>query len=746
MSENNHKKRVLIVDDELQILSSLEDLLEDDFDEIYTTTDAEEALRILATTEISVILSDQRMPGMQGDEFLSRARNQSEATRVLITGYADHNALVRAVNSGQIYGYVAKPWDPMGLKVTVQNAAKQYNLIQKLSHEQMLLQTLMDNIPDSIYFKDAACRFTRINSAEARVLSIDHTQDAIGKTYQDYFPEEMVLDTLEMEQRIIQTGESAVDKVVKLTKSNGTNRWFSMSKVAIKNKRQEIVGLVGINRDITERVDTERQLLSLIDNHPDGVGLLNEKHQLILANPKCYDYLGLLSSAKEGEPLQHLGDMHIADLLRPRSGGLPYEIVYSDGEKDRTFEIGIYPIKDMAAPRWILAVRDDTIARETQARVQSQYHLASVGRLAAGIAHDFNNMLTVMMGTAQILEIYDDVPDRIKENLRTIYEQGQRASQLVRQILDFSRNTYVEKQTLDIVPFMKEAVKLMQQTLPEIKIELKLEVDKGVLSTNLTHLQQIVTNLAVNARDAMPNGGTLQFGVSHLQLKEGDAALFSMLTPGAWLVWTVSDTGVGIPPKVLKHIYEPFFTTKAPNTGTGLGLSQVYGIVKQHDGFVNVTSTVGEGTTFTIYFPLVKDNIKDAEITDTQLPYGHGETIFLIEDRIEVLNMTQSMLKNLNYHVISTDAEEEVLSLFETHQDEIALVLTDWIIAEWRGLDLAKAFKEKKPQVGIVVMSGYAIEKGETSPQFQEIDGWLEKPLSLSRVAHLIDDVLAKKR
>jgi two-component system cell cycle sensor histidine kinase PleC len=252
MTEQNVKCGVLVVDDEPKMLTSIQDLLEEEFT-VSTANNAETALRVLEQREIAVIVSDQRMPGIGGDEFLARARKVSKATRVLITGYSDMEALVRAVNNGQIYAYVAKPWSPAEFKMTVAAAVQHYQLMQEVAQERELLHALMDNIPDGIYFKDTASRFTRINRTQAQVLGVHDPREAIGKTEADFLSEEYARESQQDEQAIISSGLRVIDKIEELRKADGEVCWVSTTKVPFTATGARITGIIGISRDVSER-------------------------------------------------------------------------------------------------------------------------------------------------------------------------------------------------------------------------------------------------------------------------------------------------------------------------------------------------------------------------------------------------------------------------------------------------------------------------------------------------------------
>ncbi|MBI2952250.1 response regulator, partial [bacterium] len=467
--------------------------------------------------------------------------------------------------------------------------------------------------------------------------------------------------------------------------------------------------------------------------------------RLVLANPPAQDYLRALGGTEVGEALTRLGGQDIEVFLEPREDGPPHEIEV-DGKAERVFEVEGRPVTEDAEGGWVLVIREVTQERKTQERIQRHYHLATVGQLAAGIAHDFNNLLTGVIGFAQLVEMRPDVPEAAREDLSRIVSQGHQAAQMIRQILDFSRQRDVERRSVNVIPFLKETMKLLERTLPEnIRVETRFEGKECIVQANLTQLQQVITNLAVNARDAMPEGGGLRVRLSHLRLGPGQQPLLPEMEAGDWVVWAVSDTGAGMPPEVIKHIYEPFFTTKPPGQGTGLGLAQVYGIVKQHGGHIDVKSRVGEGTAFTIYLPRIVEAEAPVRQLDVDIPKGQGETILVVEDQAEVLRLVGAILERLNYRALTASNGQEALAVYDAHGDEIALVLTDMIMPKMSGIELVRALKRKSPAVPVIIMTGYRIGQEGESLLAPEVTGWLEKPLSLDRVAQVVSEALKGK-
>jgi len=369
---------------------------------------------------------------------------------------------------------------------------------------------------------------------------------------------------------------------------------------------------------------------------------------------------------------------------------------------------------------------------------QSQ-KMEAIGTLAAGIAHDFNNILTAMMGYAELLETHPGMPEFARLDLRRIMEGGQRAAHLIRQILDFSRKSIIQRQSLDMIAFLKETVRFLQRTIPE-NVDIVLEIEAGAypVHAGLAQLQQMLTNLAVNARDAMPEGGELRFRLSRLVLKPDDRPLLAEMRPGEWVELSVSDTGTGISPEDLPQVFDPFYTTKKVGQGTGLGLAQVYGIVTQHEGFIDVDSEVGKGTTFIVYLPVrTSEEEEREEEPEEKLSDGHGETILVVEDDPFVMDLIEKMLNRLGYRVLTTGRGEDALTVYAEHREEIGLVLTDLVMPGMGGVELFHALRERDPEVKVVVITGYPLEDEGEELLARGIVAWMQKPVSLNKLREL---------
>jgi len=481
----------------------------------------------------------------------------------------------------------------------------------------------------------------------------------------------------------------------------------------------------------------------IIDTVPEGVLLLDPEHRILLANPIAQVFLQALSGSDVGERLTTLGDNQLDELLvSPRSG-----IWHEVSSAGRIFETAARPIESgPSRGGWVVVVREVTRQREAERRIQQQERLATVGQLAAGIAHDFNNIMSTIVLYAQMSTQSPWIPARDREHISTIYQQAMQATELIRQILDFSRRSVLERQPISLRPLLKEQVRLFERTLGEdIIIELVGMRERCLVFADPTRMQQVLLNLALNGRDAMPGGGVLQIGLDQIEIKEGDKSLLPEMPAGRWVRLTVTDSGNGIEPEHLPHIFEPFYTTKSPGEGTGLGLAQVYGIVSQHDGFIDVQSTPGSGSTFTIYLPALQENLTGIPDLDTgPLLKGHEETILVVEDSVFTRQALVDSLELLNYHVLTASNGRMALDVLTRQTKTINLVISDVIMPEMSGLALVREMVDNRIDVPVVLLTGHTLGKDLENLRAEGRVELLPKPPSLEQIGEVVARMVRK--
>lgn len=499
-----------------------------------------------------------------------------------------------------------------------------------------------------------------------------------------------------------------------------------------------------VNRLVDMLAAEQYRLESLIEILPVGVLLLDENYRTLVSNPLGREILSVLTTDETDDILSHLGSMPLSDLFARQDDPLPAEIIV-DKPQRRIFEVQARPIGSELT-QWVLTLREVTQEQDAQKRVQMQDRLATVGQLAAGIAHDFNNIMAAIVVYADLLMMEPDLSSVSRERLTIIQQQVQSASSLIRQILDFSRQSVMERSTLDLLPFLKKMRKLLKRTLPET-VTLRLHHEPGEYSvlSDPTRLQQVIMNLAVNARDAMPDGGVLSFGMDHLRLERDDIPPVPEMPTGDWIRVTVTDTGEGIPAENLSRIYEPFFTTKPVGQGAGLGLAQVYGIVRQHGGFIDVQSQVGKGTRFDVYLPSLTLEEDDASVQKDHAKLdGAGRTILLAEDDTTTRAALQDLLNEYHFRVLVVSNGIDALKLLEMESDSVVLVISDIVMPQMGGIELHKMMQIRWPEIMMLLITGHPLDKKDQNLLERGTADWLQKPFSVAEFNQSIQAMLDK--
>ncbi|NLE45598.1 MAG: PAS domain S-box protein [Chloroflexi bacterium] len=492
--------------------------------------------------------------------------------------------------------------------------------------------------------------------------------------------------------------------------------------------------------DLRQALEVEqRRLAALVASLPEGVLLLDDERRIQLCNPVAEAYLARLTEAGLGDVLQSLGGVSLDDLLH-RKVEDPWQELVIAGPPQTIFEIACeLVVGETGRPGWVLLIRDTTEEHEARERIQRQDQLAAVGQLAGGIAHDFNNLLTTMMLYAEMSLNDSTASPSMVRAFDTILAESKRGAHLVQQILDFSRRSPIERAPVDLRPFLTEAIDVLERTIPE-NIRFRLDVDaygdeKFVASVDPTRIQQLLLNLVVNARDAMPHGGELRIRLSKLHVRPGMEPAVADMSPGSWICLSVIDRGIGIPSDVLPHIFEPFFTTKPPGKGAGLGLAQVYGIVSQHDGLIDVDTALGQGTAFHIYFPEFREIQATTETQQRQAPpRGNGEVVLVAEDQDRLRELARDILDSLGYRVLTASNGQQALEVYRS-ADHVDLLVTDVVMPEMGGGELLRVLRESVPDLKAIAMTGYGIEQEIGHLRDAHVSEVLRKPFDVQVLA-----------
>ena len=514
----------------------------------------------------------------------------------------------------------------------------------------------------------------------------------------------------------------------------------AMRKEVVERRRAEGEILRLLQR-AQEQADQVQQIISTV---PEGMVLLDGEARILLANPLSRKYLSLLANADVGDRLTHLGGRPVQDLLVPPPRGLPHEVRANTPDRRWVFELLAQPMKANPGPRgWVLVLRDVTDEQEFQQAVERQERLAAVGQMAAGVAHDFNNIMTAIVLYSQLMSNGPSLTAKERKQLATIRQQGLRATDLIQQILDFSRQSVMERQSFNLLPLVKELEKLMVRTFPaSVRLEVCYDDEGYTVNADPTRMQQVIMNLALNARDAMSNEGHLLIRLRRLELVPDVYPPCPGMTPGDWAHIAVSDTGTGISPEVLPHIFEPFFTTKPLGQGTGLGLAQVYGIVREHGGHIDVQTKVGQGSTFSIYLPVAPVSATETYLSEIYSPIqGRGETILVVEDDAPTRDAVRDSLEMLNYRVLEAANGLEALAVYGSAA-KVDLVLTDMVMPEMGGKELIEELTRDIPPAKMVAMTGYVLAEDIQALGKELSIEVLRKPLNVNSLSRVISQTL----
>ena len=504
---------------------------------------------------------------------------------------------------------------------------------------------------------------------------------------------------------------------------------------------------------------------SIIAQSPHSMWISDESSTLIRLNQACRDLLSLSDEDVVGKYnmlrdniVAEQGHMPLVKRAFEQGQTVNFTIEYDSSKLDhlelkrpvsKILDVTITPVKNEngRVTNAVIMHKDVTERRHLEKQVQRQERLAAVGQLAGGIAHDFNNFLMTIVFYAHLLLRDKDAPPDTVSIAETIVGEANRAANLVRQVLDFSRRSVMDTQPVDLASFVEEVMDILRKTLPEnIRVLTEVGNDEYTVEIDPTRIQQAIMNLALNARDAMPNGGQLRIGLSRVTVGPEGMELAGIsdleLAAGDWVRLSVVDTGAGMAEHVRTHLFEPFFTTKGPK-GNGLGLAQVYGIVKQHWGEVNVQTKLGRGTTFQIYLPA---HTKSYQVIESEgmsgIPEGRGETILFIEDEDKVRDAGQRLLQSLGYRVLTVSNGKEGIEVFR-RAGKVDLVLTDMIMPEMGGREVIERLKQIAPGIKALIITGYTMQEDIQALKEAGFVDIVYKPLDVGLLGRTIRRILA---
>ena len=626
-------------------------------------------------------------------------------------------------------------------------------------------RSLAESSQDYIMRYDRDCRHTYMNPAALAVAGVTEA-DIIGKTHRESgFAEDSSKLWEEKITQVFETGKPSQSEF-SWESANGMVYldWRLTPEFDAENR---VMSVIGVSRDITERKQAEEKLRELEERFrltfytsPDAVNINKMDGTYLEINEGFTQLTGYTRKDAIGKTSAEISIWDIPEDRERLVKGLQQKGFVRNLEsrfrmKDGSFKIALMSatIIQLKGEQHILSItRDITDFRKAEkdklnleTQLQQAQKMESVGRLAGGVAHDFNNMLGVILGHAELAMEGLDSSQPIFADLQQIKQAADRSTDITRQLLTFARKQIVSPKIVDLNETVAGMLKMLLRLIGE-DIDLAWLPGKGLwpIKIDPSQIDQILANLCVNARDAITGVGKITVGTGNCTLDEEYCSAHAGFVPGQYVKIEVSDNGSGMDKETLPHIFEPFFTTKGVNEGTGLGLATVYGIVKQNNGFINVYSEQGQGTTFTIYLPrhVGSTSQKLSESTEDPVLCGN-ETILLVEDEPTILNMTTTMLQRLGYKVLVAGTPSDAIRLADDHFGEIHLLLTDVIMPEMNGKILTEKLTINRPELKCLFMSGYTADVISHHGVLDDGVHFIQKPFAKRELAAKIRQALS---
>jgi two-component system, cell cycle sensor histidine kinase and response regulator CckA len=595
---------------------------------------------------------------------------------------------------------------------------------------------------------DLICRFKRdgtlvfVNQAYCRFYG-EEEEKLLGTNFFQALPEaDRQIPLNDFSRLTPENPIQAYDNKVVL--QPGQFIWQQCVVRALFDEDDRLMEYQAVMQDITRRKQSEEalrhgeeRLQAILRSMPDGVVVLDERGLISLFNPAAEKIFQRTSVQMMGRPLSELfatadrqkygeylarqageaqaGVIELSALL-PGNGTLPVDVAVSE-------------ISRGAVRMSVVAVRDISGRKKLEEQYRQAQKMDAVGRLAGGIAHDFNNLMQAILGYSNLLDRRLPAGDPNRDAVAQIQKSLSHASSLTRQLLAFSRKQVLTPKCLPLNTAVSDMNQLLQRVLGEtIQLQLKLASPVPWIRADPGQMEQMILNLAINARDAMTDGGVLGIETRNVEFQEEKAMTSGRLTPGVYAVLKISDTGCGMTPEVQAHLFEPFFTTKGDGKGNGLGLSNVYGTVKQSGGEIMVTSKLGRGTTFEIYLPRSEPTIAETERATRPVQTHGTETVLLVEDEELVRLMLVETLKAADYRVLDARNGADALEVAARHKGQIDLLVTDMTMPGFSGTELAKRLARVRPGIRVLFISGYTGEEAAQLSKDTENVEYLQKP------------------
>ncbi len=644
--------------------------------------------------------------------------------------------------------------DPNGKTIGTAAVARDITAHKREEERSRRLAQVVDGATELITTGDRDGRITFMNQACLRTLGYSE-QEIYGRIFRDTVLSPNISPGLREQIRsgLVERGEWKGECLHR--RKDGTDFPVYMSAGQLKDSAGRVIGIVGIARDITESKRAEERFYKAFHLNPEPITIATvSEGRYIDVNQSFLRITGYQREEVIGRTSLELkfwerpeDRFRFIEKLRQQGSVRDLEITFRTKIGEQRTALDSADIIEVGGQKCMIAILKDVTERKgMENQLRQLQKMEAVGQLSGGIAHDFNNLLGVIIGYSEILEDGLEKNAKLRKTAQEIRKAGQRAANLTRQLLAFSRQQHLEPRVLNLNTVVSDTGKMLRRLIGEhIEMTSKLASDLGQVKADQGQIEQVIMNLAVNARDAMPDGGKLIIETKNVELDEEYAAHHPPTVPGKYVELTMTDSGVGMDAQTQSRIFEPFFTTKQLGKGTGLGLATVYGVVKQSGGYIWVYSEPGLGTTFKVYLPRVDEAVRPSSPDKNATTVAAAsETILLVEDEESLRTLTRAILEQNGYTVLEASGGKEALEMARLHSGPIDLLLTDMVMPGMNGHAVARSLAQIHPETKVVYISGYA---GFAQPGLPESDDLLiPKPISRDTLLRKLHDVLHSQK
>ncbi|AFY34014.1 PAS domain S-box protein [Calothrix sp. PCC 7507] len=610
------------------------------------------------------------------------------------------------------------------------------------------LRAIIDAEPECIKLIARDGTLLEINASGLAIMEVESADALIGKSVYDAIAPEYRKDYLALHEIVCQGDRGTLE--FEIVGFRGTRLWMETHAVPLLNESDGTFLHLAVTRDITKRKFAEqkiREQAALLDVTTDAILVRNIHNQILFWNQGAERLYGWKAEEVLGKNVVGL----LYHATKPQLHDALFTVVNKGEWRGELQQLNKDGREIIVESRWTL-VRDEngqaksilsvnteiTQKKQLEAQLLRSQRLESIGTLAGGIAHDLNNVLAPVLMSVHLLQL--KLPDQQSQRvLQTLEKNVRRGANLLKQVLSFARGMEGKRTIVQVRQLVQEIEQIVKQTFPKsITCQTELAENLWYISGNTTQLHQVLMNLVVNARDAMPDGGSLKIEVENLVIDQHDAQVHLDAQEGSYIAISVIDTGTGMPPEIQERIFEPFFTTKEIGKGTGLGLSTALGIIKNHGGFLNVYSEVNKGTEFKVYLPVSSDNITPALSPEIEPHKGDGELILVVDDEAVIREITKASLETYNYQVLTANNGVEAVAIYAQYQQKISVVLLDMMMPTMDGAIAIRTLQKINPHVKIIAISGLLSSQNIAEVAGMGVKAFLAKPCTAQELLQTI--------